>query len=347
MTTKTPEHAPAPRSEDSSTTGSDPRTDSRRCAPGRAHAAGVGPVPFGLRLGCAFIALLAFITLPALATTAPPAMNAGGSASAGSVSSASPAGVGCAGCNDGDACTEDTCDAEYQCIHTPLSCDDGLRCTDDICDPTTGCVHTPMDCSTGTVCVRAVCSEATGACEIVSKLTCSDHNACTTDSCDPETGCFHAPILCNDHDACTHDACDPQVGCIHRTGACGHGPGTAAPPGTGTDAPTITPSTGDDTAAGSAPLPDDRYGARSHAVHEGVRRALGEGEICALAGVLAGAARAGDPGAGGFMVLRLAGWPASGPADPAVMASWALELAAGSALAEGACRPMVSPRHGE
>ena len=44
--------------------------------------------------------------------------------------------VGAAGCDDGDLCTSDFCDAEGQCLHVPLldccqsdaDCDDGLFC---------------------------------------------------------------------------------------------------------------------------------------------------------------------------------------------------------------------------
>jgi hypothetical protein len=45
-------------------------------------------------------------------------------------------------CDDGDACTTDTCSGGT-CVHTPLSCDDGNACTTDTCDPRIGCVHTP------------------------------------------------------------------------------------------------------------------------------------------------------------------------------------------------------------
>jgi hypothetical protein len=44
-------------------------------------------------------------------------------------------------CDDGDACTDDSCRDDGACMHAPRSCDDGLDCTDDSCDPSTGCVH--------------------------------------------------------------------------------------------------------------------------------------------------------------------------------------------------------------
>lgn len=49
-----------------------------------------------------------------------------------------------ASCDDGNACTEDSCDAKTgQCQHLDISssCDDHDPCTDDSCDPASGCVH--------------------------------------------------------------------------------------------------------------------------------------------------------------------------------------------------------------
>jgi len=73
----------------------------------------------------------------------------------------------CAGvnCDDGNACTDDSCSAG-QCVHTTVSCDDGDACTTDTCDPATGCSNTA--------------------------LSCDDGNPCTTDTCDPNTGCVHS-----------------------------------------------------------------------------------------------------------------------------------------------------------
>lgn len=46
------------------------------------------------------------------------------------------------GCEDRNACTiEDVCSAGV-CVGAPLDCDDGNVCTDDTCDPVIGCVHT-------------------------------------------------------------------------------------------------------------------------------------------------------------------------------------------------------------
>ncbi len=91
-------------------------------------------------------------------------------------------------CNDGDACTTDSCEpATGACVHTAVVCDDNNVCTTNSCNPTTGCVYTPINCD--------------------------DNNACTADGCNPTSGCYHMPIICNDNNACTTDSCNTVTGC--------------------------------------------------------------------------------------------------------------------------------------
>jgi hypothetical protein len=125
-------------------------------------------------------------------------------------------------CDDGDACTDDSCDpATGLCVNTPnIDCDDGDACTDDSCDPATGlCVNTPnIDCDDGDACTDDSCDPATGLCVNTPNIDCDDGDACTDDSCDPATGlCVNAPnIDCDDGDACTDDSCDPATGlCVN------------------------------------------------------------------------------------------------------------------------------------
>lgn len=68
--------------------------------------------------------------------------------------------TGCASdCNDNDACTIDTCDAQ-QCVNTPKAVDDSIACTVDTCDPTTGdIVHQTTDALCGS---NATCSSSLG-----------------------------------------------------------------------------------------------------------------------------------------------------------------------------------------
>lgn len=64
-------------------------------------------------------------------------------------------------CDDEDACTvPDLCDFEGNC--TPgfvVNCDDADPCTDDLCDPAIGCVHESVDCGDGAVCVAGLCPD--------------------------------------------------------------------------------------------------------------------------------------------------------------------------------------------
>ncbi|MFQ5589775.1 MAG: hypothetical protein ACE5HE_01300 [Phycisphaerae bacterium] len=116
-------------------------------------------------------------------------------------------------CNDGNACTDDTCTAQNTCDRVPnyavgVDCcnpadgsttviDDGIQCTDDVCDDATGGVaHNPLDGGTCTdaevttcffdfTCVNGVC-EGTD----INTVDCSDISQCPEGSsaCDAATG---------------------------------------------------------------------------------------------------------------------------------------------------------------
>jgi serine protease AprX len=94
-------------------------------------------------------------------------------------------GPGCSSngdCDDGNACTTDTC-SNGSCSNTPINCDDGNACTADSCDSGTGnCVNT--------------------------SINCDDGNPCTTDSCDPASGCVHQEPACGLSDGCCPSGCD-------------------------------------------------------------------------------------------------------------------------------------------
>ena len=93
-------------------------------------------------------------------------------------------------CDDGDLCTSnDTIDANCNCVGTPNNCDDGNPCTDDICDPINGgCIHTPVAagtlCEDGDLATTSVC--IAGSCTLVvvdmdvdgydSTVDCDDNN---------------------------------------------------------------------------------------------------------------------------------------------------------------------------
>ena len=137
-------------------------------------------------------------------------------------------------CDDGNACTVDTCLGEGGCEHTPLdgdecldgdvctiadhceagvcvgqpvNCDDDNACTVDACDGLGGCVYETASalCDDGDPCtVGDKCQD--GGCVGSVTLVCDDGNPCTTDSCG-EKGCLYTDSdgPCDDGNACTED----------------------------------------------------------------------------------------------------------------------------------------------
>ena len=146
-------------------------------------------------------------------------------------------------CDDKTQCTSGDQCKSGQCKGTLLTCDDGNPCTDDSCDAASGCVHLPnaAPCDDGNVCtVGDYCSG--GGCFAGAPKACDDSNVCTNDSCNPATGCVYAnnTVPCDDADACTTtsqcsggsclgagqvdctdgnpctgDQCDAKVGCFY------------------------------------------------------------------------------------------------------------------------------------
>jgi regulation of enolase protein 1 (concanavalin A-like superfamily) len=151
-------------------------------------------------------------------------------------------------CDDGDACTTDTCQTGG-CVGAAITCNDGNSCTTDGCDPATGCKVTPHkgSCDDGSVCtVGDTCTD--GACVSGAAKTCDDGEPCTDDSCDVTGGCVSVPnsITCTDGDACTTGdfchvgfcapgtptSCDDGEGCTidscNTVTGCAHLPSSAA-----------------------------------------------------------------------------------------------------------------------
>ena len=155
-------------------------------------------------------------------------------------------------CDDGNACTTDSCDPTQGCIAapepagtscsnnnacdgdetcdgagscqpgTPLSCDDGSVCTTDSCDPSAGCQNAPLPagtpCENGTVCDGSELCDAAGVCQPGVPLDCNDDNGCTADSCEASSGCQNAPLpagtSCADGDVCNGDeTCNASATC--------------------------------------------------------------------------------------------------------------------------------------
>ena len=107
-----------------------------------------------------------------------------------STTSSSQSTLTCSDCDDGDACTSDSCDeVTNECVNVPTDCDDSDVCTADSCDPVTGeCVNDPTDCDDSNACTADSCDPVTGECVNDENIVCDDLNACTDDFCDPLTG---------------------------------------------------------------------------------------------------------------------------------------------------------------
>ncbi len=123
-------------------------------------------------------------------------------------------------CDDGDPCTNDSCDPVLGCFVSPVSCDDGDACTADVCDPVTGCSSSPISCDDGDPCTVSSCDSETGC--ATTPVDCDDGDPCTVDSCDAATGCSSVALDCDDGNECTADSCDAVLGCVNEpiTGTC-------------------------------------------------------------------------------------------------------------------------------
>jgi hypothetical protein len=136
-------------------------------------------------------------------------------------------------CDDGNACTDDTCgfDNEGQegivplgiCQSTLTDCDDAIGCTTDSCDPATGCINEPDDsmCDDQIPCTMDVCEPGVGCVHVPMNEVCADELDCTVDTCVVGFGCVSTPDhgFCDDGQECTSQFCRPETGgCSVRPG---------------------------------------------------------------------------------------------------------------------------------
>lgn len=159
--------------------------------------------------------------------------------------------TGCCGsageCDDGNACSTDTCaaggnglpvcsyDLKADCCNSNADCDDSQPCTVDICSGEGGtcsfnakpdCCLTDVDCDDGDSCTVDVCPKAGGTC--ASTNTCCQSDAecssadpclkgtCNGGACSFTNTCCTADAQCDDFNPCTTDFC--------TDGACTHEP---------------------------------------------------------------------------------------------------------------------------
>jgi hypothetical protein len=114
--------------------------------------------------------------------------------------------VGCVSVNNNDACNDaDACTMNDVCVGgacvggPPPDCNDGNPCTDDSCDSLSGCLHVPNTvpcddhdaCTLGDVCTLGNCHGSP-----VGDAYCDDGADCTVDHCDSANGCLHDPANC-------------------------------------------------------------------------------------------------------------------------------------------------------
>ncbi len=135
------------------------------------------------------------------------------------------AGELCTTCNDGNACTTDTCTSGATCTGSPRSCSDGLSCTTDFCSEDVGsCISAvnPGSCVIGGACVADGTVSPTNVCVSCQPptsisdwsptgagLPCDDGGTCTTDDvCNGAGACSGAPRDCGDGFSCTTDLCN-------------------------------------------------------------------------------------------------------------------------------------------
>ncbi len=100
-------------------------------------------------------------------------------------------------CNDGNACTDDFCNASSGCVFTSRSCSDNNVCTVDSCNSQTGCVYTSLSCDGQ---------------QSSSSIYNIDDNTCTVDSCNTTTGCQNTPVSVPQGNMCLGIYCDPKLG---------------------------------------------------------------------------------------------------------------------------------------
>ena len=174
--------------------------------------------------------------------------------------------TGCCGsvqdCDDGNACTADTCapDATTKnpvcshtgaktCCNTSADCDDGKPCTLDICSPgkggtggtcshndKPGCCMVQADCDDKDSCTidqcpkaGAQCQHSNTCCKADSECTSNDpclQGTCSAGECTFKSSCCIQDAECDDFNNCTLDACNDVGKCEYTASKA---PGCCAP----------------------------------------------------------------------------------------------------------------------
>lgn len=96
-------------------------------------------------------------------------------------------------CNDGDACTADSCDPQAGCSSSAITCDDGDACTVEFCDSVDGCGSEPVACDNGADgCCSPGCEGVDPDCDgpacALRDEACSSNADCCSGSCHSRKG---------------------------------------------------------------------------------------------------------------------------------------------------------------
>jgi len=128
--------------------------------------------------------------------------------------------VACGDCDDGVACTIDSCDADGNCVNQP---DDSLCGNNEVCDSTQGCIQlvacqSDDECDDSNPCTDNICDATGSFCRYENNTAaCDDGDACTSGDTCGDGSCAGSLIDCSDGDDCTDDSCNSTTGdCVNN-----------------------------------------------------------------------------------------------------------------------------------
>ena len=124
-------------------------------------------------------------------------------------------------CDDGNACTADTCNGSGGCSHSHgengQQCDADLSaCTQDLCLNGKCTAGPVVVCDDGNVCTDDSCHKALGCQHVNNAAACSDGNPCTVDKC-VAGACTASPVVCDSQGQCWQGECSLQTGMCKYT----------------------------------------------------------------------------------------------------------------------------------
>jgi hypothetical protein len=131
-------------------------------------------------------------------------------------------------CDDLDPCTtDDWCDGEV-CQGNPYQCDDGRACTLDTCDGLGNCEYTLIvgKCLINGICAKSGEKHPDNQCKFCNPAKdsfawsqqqfspCNDGNSCTVNDHCFDGSCLGDTAICSDDNPCTTDVCNEEIGCL-------------------------------------------------------------------------------------------------------------------------------------